>query len=65
MDYLLSQDPYSIKDAGGQAHRGRCSPLARFLQQKGLYTGGQKCALHGKGEMHRETPEGTRNAVNN
>ena len=59
MNHLFGQDSQSIKDTGGKVHCGRCSPLAGLLQQKGLYTGGKKGALHGKCKMHREAPEKT------
>ena len=59
MSHLFGQDSQSIKDTGGKVHCGRCSPLAGLLQQKGLYTGGKKGALHGKCKMHRKAPEKT------
>ena len=57
MNHLFGQDSQSVKDTGGKVHCGRCSPLAGLLQQKGLYTGGKKGALHGKCKMHRKAPE--------
>ena len=55
--YLTAQNPKSVKDSGGQAHRRRHFFPESSTKEIGLDSSRQECTFSRQGEVHRKAPE--------
>ena len=55
--YLTAQNPETMKDSGGQAHRRRHFFPESSTKEIGLDSSRQECTLSRQGEVHRKAPE--------